>query len=353
MKLNLVKTRKEKPDFANLGFGKYFTDHMLVWEYDSESGWGEMEIKKFENLPISPACCSLHYGQGIFEGLKAYKCEDGSIKMFRPLDNFKRMNNSAKSLCMQTFDEFEALKGLKPLIEIEKEWIPTNPGTALYIRPFMYGSENFLGVHPSKKYTFCIILSPVGSYYKNGLKPTKLIVEQELTRACKGGTGEAKCMGNYACSLLAGERAKALGFDQVLWLDGEEKKYVEEVGAMNIFFVIDGKVVTPNLDGTILPGITRNSAIKILQANGYEVEERRVGIAELVKAYKKGKLEECFGTGTAAVISPVGIISYNDSEMKINNNEMGKITSWLYTKLTDIQFGREKDPFNWVENLVD
>ena len=350
MKLNLVKTRKEKPDFANLGFGKYFTDHMLVWEYDSESGWGEMEIKKFENLPISPACCSLHYGQGIFEGLKAYKCEDGSIKMFRPLDNFKRMNNSAKRLCMQTF---EALKGLKQLIEIEKEWIPTNPGTALYIRPFMYGSENFLGVHPSKKYTFCIILSPVGSYYKNGLKPTKLIVEQELTRACKGGTGEAKCMGNYACSLLAGERAKALGFDQVLWLDGEEKKYVEEVGAMNIFFVIDGKVVTPNLDGTILPGITRNSAIKILQANGYEVEERRVGIAELVKAYKKGKLEECFGTGTAAVISPVGIISYNDSEMKINNNEMGEITSWLYTKLTDIQFGREKDPFNWVENLVD
>ena len=353
MKLNLVKTRKEKPDFANLGFGKYFTDHMLVWEYDSESGWGEMEIKKFENLPISPACCSLHYGQGIFEGLKAYKCEDGSIKMFRPLDNFKRMNNSAKRLCMQTFDEFEALKGLIQLIEIEKEWIPTNPGTALYIRPFMYGSENFLGVHPSKKYTFCIILSPVGSYYKNGLKPTKLIVEQELTRACKGGTGEAKCMGNYACSLLAGERAKALGFDQVLWLDGEEKKYVEEVGAMNIFFVIDGKVVTPNLDGTILPGITRNSAITILQANGYEVEERRVGIAELVKAYKKGKLEECFGTGTAAVISPVGIISYNDSEMKINNNEMGKITSWLYTKLTDIQFGREKDPFNWVENLVD
>ena len=353
MKLNLVKIRKEKPDFSNLGFGKYFTDHMLVWEYDSESGWGEMEIRKFENLPISPACCSLHYGQGIFEGLKAYKCEDGSIKMFRPLDNFKRMNNSAKRLCMQTFDEFEALKGLKQLIEIEKEWIPTNPGTALYIRPFMYGSENFLGVHPSKKYTFCIILSPVGSYYKNGLKPTKLIVENELTRACKGGTGEAKCMGNYACSLLAGEKAKALGFDQVLWLDGEEKKYVEEVGAMNIFFVIDGKVVTPNLDGTILPGITRNSAIKILQANGYEDEERRVAISELVKADNKGKLEEGFGTGTAAVISPVGIISYDDSEMKINNNEMGKITSWLYTKLTDIQFGREKDPFNWVENLVD
>lgn len=351
MKLNLVKTRKEKPDFSNLGFGKYFTDHMLIWEYDEENGWGEMEIRAFDDLAISPACCSLHYGQGIFEGLKAYKNKEGKITMFRPLDNFKRMNNSAKRLCMRTFDEFKALEGLKKLIEIEQEWIPTNEGTALYIRPFMFGSENFLGVHPSKKYTFCIILSPVGSYYKNGLKPTKLIVEEKLTRACQGGTGEAKCMGNYACSLLAGEKAKQIGYDQVLWLDGEEKKYVEEVGAMNIFFVIDGKVVTPELDGTILPGITRDSVIKIINAGDTKAEERKVPIAEIVKAYKKGKLQECFGTGTAAVISPVGLISYNGVEMVINNGEMGKTTQWLFNTLTGIQYGKEKDTFNWVESI--
>jgi branched-chain amino acid aminotransferase len=349
MKITLVKQRKEKPDFSKLGFGKYMTDHMLLWEYDeAKGGWGEQQIVPYEAFSLSPACCSLHYGQGIFEGLKAYKNAAGHITMFRPRDNFIRMNRSAERLCMANFDVEEALKGLVQLVKIEKEWIPTLPGTSLYVRPFMFGSESFLGVHPSKKFIFAIILSPVGSYYANGLQPTKLIVEEELTRATKGGTGEAKCMGNYACSLLAGERAKKKGFDQVLWLDGEEKKYVGEVGAMNMAFVIDGKVVTPMLDGSILRGITRDSALTLLRKYGYAVEERMVEIAEIAEAHKNGKLNEAFGTGTAAVISPVGTINYKGVDMLINNNEMGEITKWLYDKLTGIQTERYPDEFGWV-----
>jgi len=349
MKITLVKEKKQKPDFSNLGFGKYFTDHMLVWEYDqAKGGWQEMQIMPYDDFKIDPACCSLHYGQGIFEGLKAYKDEKGNITMFRPKDNFIRMNKSAERLCMATFDVDEALKGLVELVKLEKDWIPTAPGTALYIRPFMFGSEAFLGVHPSKKYIFTIILSPVGSYYAHGLQPTKLIVESHYTRASQGGTGEAKCMGNYACSLLAGEEAKKKGFDQVLWLDGEEKKYVTEVGAMNMAFVIDGTVVTPMLDGSILHGITRNSALTVLRDAGYKVEERKVPIAEIVEAYKNGKLDEAFGTGTAAVISPVGTINYNGEDMIINNGKMGKITEWLYDRITGIQKSRYEDKFGWV-----
>lgn len=249
---------------------------------------------------------------------------------------------------MATFDVEEAVKGLEELIKIEKEWIPSAEGTSLYIRPFMFGTEAFLGVHPSKKYLLTIILSPVGSYYANGLQPTKLIVEDHYTRASVGGTGEAKCMGNYAASLLAGEQAKKKGFDQVLWLDGEEKKYVTEVGAMNMAFVIDGTVVTPELDGSILRGITRDSAIKVLKANGYAVEERKVGIDEIVKAAHDGKLDEAFGTGTAAVISPVGEISYKGENIVINGGKMGAVTQWLYDRITGIQRGKYADDFGWV-----
>lgn len=352
MKITTVKQRKQKPDYSKLGFGKYFTDHMLVWEYDeAKGGWQEQEIIPYEDFKLDPACCSLHYGQGIFEGLKAYKNAKGEVTMFRPRDNFRRMNKSAERLCMATFDVEEALKGLVELIKLEEEWIPTSPGTSLYIRPFMFGSEAFLGVHPSKKFIFTIILSPVGSYYANGLQPTKLIVEEHYTRASQGGTGEAKCMGNYACSLLAGEEAKKKGFDQVLWLDGEEKKYVTEVGAMNMAFVIDGTVVTPELDGSILHGITRDSAINVLKKFGYKVEERKVAIAEIVEAANNGTLDEAFGTGTAAVISPVGTINYNGKDIVINNGEMGKITAWLYDRITGIQTERYEDSFGWVYHV--
>ncbi len=353
MKITLAKELKQKPDFSKLGFGKYFSDHMLVMEYDeTKNGWQEPEIVPYGKFDINPASCILHYGQGIFEGLKAYKnAETGKITMFRAEDNFKRMNNSAERLCMPTLDTKVAVESLKELIKIEESWIPTLPGTALYIRPFMIANEDFLGVHPSKKYIFAVILSPVGSYYANGLQPTKIMIEDELTRAAVGGTGEAKCLGNYAASLLGGEKAKKKGFDQVLWLDAAEKKYVEEVGAMNMFFVIDGKIVTPMLDGSILPGITRNSAIQILKKNGYVVEERHVSVEEIIEAYKNGKLDEAFGTGTAAVISPVGIIAYKDFTMEINGNKMGKITEWLYDKLTGIQSERYADEFGWVVKI--
>lgn len=349
MIIQTVKERKQKPDFDKLGFGKYFTDHMLVWEYDENlGGWQEQKIVPYGSFTLDPACCSLHYGQGIFEGLKAYKDLQGNVTMFRPRDNFERMNRSAERLCMATFDVDLALDGLTQLIKLEKDWIPTAEGTALYIRPFMFGTEAFLGVHPSKKYLFTVILSPVGSYYAHGLQPTRLIVEDRYTRASQGGTGEAKCMGNYACSLLAGEEAKKKGYDQVLWLDGEEKKYVTEVGAMNMAFVIDGTVVTPMLDGSILRGITRDSAIKVLKDGGYAVEERKVTIEEVVRASREGKLDEAFGTGTAAVISPVGEICYKGEHIVINGGKMGAITQWLYDRITGIQRGRYEDKFNWV-----
>ena len=349
MKITMATKTKQKPDSNSLGFGKYFTDHMLVMRYDAANGgWQETAIMPYSDFSLDPASCVLHYGQGIFEGLKAYKNDKGEITMFRPSDNFKRMNRSAERLCMPTLDVDRAVKELEQLVELEKEWIPTQKGTSLYVRPFMVADEAFLGVHPSKKYIFCIILSPVGSYYANGLAPVKIYVEDVLTRAAVGGTGEAKCLGNYAASLLGAEKAKKMGYEQVLWLDAAEKKYVEEVGAMNMFFVIDGTVVTPMLDGSILPGITRNSAIQVLKKAGYKVEERHVSVDEIIEALKNGKLDEAFGTGTAAVISPVGTIGYKDQVYTINNNEIGKISLWLYDQITGIQTGRIEDTFNWV-----
>jgi branched-chain amino acid aminotransferase, group II len=347
MKITLAKELKQKPDFKKLGFGKYFSDHMLYMEY-ADGKWGEVEIKPFEALQIDPASVVLHYGQELFEGMKAYKNADGKITMFRSRDNLKRMNDGAERLCMAKIPEEEVLEGLFKLVEIEKDWIPTDEGTSLYIRPTLIANENFLGVHPSKKYIFFVILSPVGSYYANGLQPTKIYVESVFNRAALGGTGAIKCGGNYASSLMAAEVAKKNGYDQVLWMDAAERKYVGEVGAMNMFFVIDGNVVTPKLDGTILPGITRDSAIKLLKKYGYTVEERMVSIEEIEKAYDEGKLDEAFGTGTAAVISPVGVIGYKDKVMTVNNGEMGKLTAWLYDKLTGIQYGRYADEFNWI-----
>lgn len=350
MKVTLTTQKKTKPDFNALGFGKYFSDHMLVMDY-SDGKWGEPEITPFQNFEFSPATSVLHYAQGLFEGAKAYKNAEGKITAFRLEENFKRMNKSAERLCMPTLDIDVVIKALYELLIIEEEWIPTSPGTALYIRPTMLGVDPVLGVHAAKCYKFFIILSPVGAYYANGLKPTKIMVEENYVRAAIGGTGDAKCMGNYAASLIGGEKAQSKGYDQALWLDAAEHKYVEEVGAMNMFFVIGNEIITPSLVGSILPGITRKSAIELLRSMGYKVSERRISMDEIVKAYKAGELKEAFGTGTAAVVSPVGLIEYKGEDMIINKQEMGEITALLYDKLTGIQYGRYEDKFNWVNKV--
>lgn len=347
MKITLTTEKKAKPDFTKLGFGKYFTDHMLVMDY-THGKWQEMQITPYQSFMIDPSCNVLHYGQGIFEGMKAYKDKQGKITMFRSYDNIKRMNNSAKRMCMPTLDVEEVIEGIKELIKIDADWIPTQEGASLYIRPTMIAHDNMLGVHPAHNYKFFVILSPVGSYYANGLQPTKIMIEENYVRCPLGGTGEAKCMGNYAASLLAGELAAQKGYDQVLWLDAKERKYIEEVGAMNIFFVIDGVVKTPALVGSILPGITRDSAIKVLKKEGLPVEECRITVDEVMQAYEEGKLDEVFGCGTAAVISPVGTLGYRGKDIIINNNEMGKISSFLYDTITGIQYGKLEDSFGWV-----
>ena len=350
MKITLTKQKKAKPDYSKLGFGKYFTDHMLVMDY-KDGKWLEPEIMPYQPFALDPSTCVLHYGQGIFEGLKAYKNKDGKITMFRPYDNFRRMNRSAARLCMPALDVEETVENLKKLIMIDEDWIPTEPGTALYIRPTMIATDPMLGVHPGHTYRFFIILSPVGSYYESGLTPTKIMIENEYVRAPLGGTGEAKCMGNYAASLLAGDIANKHGYEQVLWLDAKEKRYVEEVGAMNMFFVFDGVVKTPALVGSILPGITRDSVIRVLEHEGMPVEECRISVDDIRNAIKNGHMNEAFGSGTAAVISPVGVLGIDGEDMVINNFEMGKITAFLYDKLTGIQTGRYADPFGWVVHV--
>ncbi len=350
MKITLTTQPKQKPDFTKLGFGKYFTDHMLVMDYEDGS-WKEPEIVPYAPFAIAPATNILHYAQGIFEGAKAYKTKEGKITVFRIDDNFVRMNKSATRLCMPNFDAKIVKDALFELIKIDKDWIPTEPGTALYIRPTLIANQEMLGVHASKKYKFFIILSPVGAYYANGLQPTKILVEDKLVRASIGGTGEAKCMGNYAASLMGGEIANQKGYDQALWLDSSEHKYVEEVGSMNMFFVIGDEVVTPALVGSILDGITRRSCITVLKKYGYKVSERRISMDEIVEAYDNGMLKESFGSGTAAVISPVGLISYKGKDMEINGGKMGEITSFLYDKITGIQSERYEDEFGWVTEI--
>ena len=354
MELQIIRTQhpKQKPaPGAKLGFGKIFTDHMFTMRYTEGQGWHDAKIEPYGPVEFDLATTVFHYAQGILEGLKAFKNEKGEIRVFRPDENFKRMNRSAERMCIPQIDETFVLNGLFELLKIEKDWIPTEPGTALYIRPSIIATNVMLGVHASKEYLFFIILSPVGSYYAHGLEPTRLLVEDYYTRATIGGTGESKCIANYAVSLKAGEEAEKKGFDQVLWLDAKEKKYVEEVGSMNMFFVIGGEVVTPALVGSILPGITRKSCIELLAANGYKVSERRVSIDEVIEAQKNGTLDEAFGTGTAAVISPVGMMEYKGEDYVVNGGKMGPITKWLYDTITGIQSGRLPDPHGWVVRL--
>lgn len=352
MKIIKRDVLKEKPaKDANLGFGHYFTDYMFTMRYTKEEGWHDAKIEPNVPVEFDLATTIFHYAQGIFEGMKAFIQPDGSIGIFRPDQNWARMNRSAERMCIPKFPEDVVEEGLEELLKLEKDWIPTKPGTALYIRPTIVATKVMLGVHASTEYLFFIILSPVGSYYAHGLEPTKLLVEDYYTRATVGGTGEAKCLGNYAASMKAGEEAEQKGFDQVLWLDAKEKKYVEEVGSMNMFFVIDGEVVTPALVGSILPGITRKSSIFLLQEHGYRVSERRVSIDEVIEAAENGKLDEAFGTGTAAVISPVGLIQYKGKDYVINGGKMGAITQWLYDNITGIQYGTKPDVYGWMKKV--
>ena len=343
-----TKTPKQKPDYSKLGFGKYFTDHMFMCNYTEGQGWHDARIVPFQDITLSPAAMVFHYAQEMFEGMKAYKTADGRILLFRPNKNIERMNNTNARLCIPQLDPDFVLKAIKETVEFDKDWIPSEKGTSLYIRPFIIATDAMLGVHASKTYLFCIILSPVASYYAAGLNPVKIAVEDEYVRAVKGGTGFAKVGGNYASSLIGQQKAEKNGYAQVLWLDGIEHKYVDEVGAMNVFFVIDSEVITPKLEGNIRPGVTRASVIDLLKSKGYKVTERRIAIAEVWDAYNAGKLDEMFGTGTAAVISPVGHLDWHDKKMTINNNEIGKISQMLYDELTGIQWGDKPDTFGWT-----
>ena len=348
IKMNLTKTPKEKPDQSKLGFGKYFTDHMFVMDWDSENGWHDARIEPFGPLTLHPAATVFHYGAEIFEGLKAYRRPDGEVQLFRPWENIKRLNNSAERLSLPKVDEEFTLDALKKFVALEKDWVPSAPGTSLYLRPFLFGNDETLGVHTIHHAKYVVIASPVGAYYAEGLNPVKIMIETQDVRAVRGGTGYTKCGGNYAASMRAGDRAAAEGYSQVLWLDGVERKYIEEVGAMNVMFLINGVVVTPALTGSILPGITRKSCIELLKEMGYTVEERLLSAEELENALRDGSLQEAWGCGTAAVISPIGEMGWEDKRVTVNSGKIGPLTQKLYDTITGIQWGIAPDTHNWT-----
>jgi len=349
--INTAGTLKSKPDETNLGFGTVFTDHMFNMDYSVEKGWHNPRIDPYAAIPMDPSTMMLHYGQGVFEGLKAYRTEASGVQLFRPLDNFNRLNRSSRLLCIPEHDAAFALDALKQLLTLEKDWVPSQPGTSLYIRPTIVAMDAFLGVRASFTYRFFIILSPVGAYYPEGFNPVKIMVSEDHVRAVRGGVGEAKTPGNYAASLLAGDKAHEEGYTQVLWLDGVEQKYIEEVGSMNIFFVIDGEIVTPMLSGSILPGITRNSVIQLARSWGLNVSERKISIDEVLETQASGKLSEIFGSGTAAVVSPVGELKYGDRIVTIGDGNVGPVAQRLFDAIQDIQYGRVEDPLGWVETV--
>jgi len=340
-----------KPDPASLGFGKIFTDHMLMMDYSREAGWHDARIVPFGPIALHPASTVLHYGSEIFEGMKAYRRADGKVQLFRPMENIRRMNVSAERLCLPQIPEELAYRVLTEFVRMEQDWTPSAPGTSLYLRPFLFGNDETLGVHAVHNATYVIIASPVGSYYKEGINPVKIMIEDEDVRAVRGGTGYAKCGGNYAASNRAGERAERQGYSQVLWLDGVERRYIEEVGAMNVMFKIDGEIVTPALTGSILPGITRKSCIEVLKKEGYTVSERLLSIEELEEALKSGKLEEAWGCGTAAVVSPIGELCYKGEKFPVSGGKIGTVTQHLYDTLTGIQWGKLEDSFGWTVTL--
>jgi len=348
IKVTLAPTNRTRPKDSELGFGQLFTDHMFVMDYTEGKGWHDPEIKPYSSFSLPPSSMVLHYGQAIFEGLKAYKTPDKKICLFRPWDNFKRMNISAGGMCIPQIDEQFVLEAMKKLIKIEEKWIPETLGTSLYVRPSIIATDPFLGVRASYTYKFFIILSPVGAYYAEGLNPVKIWVAKDHVRSVRGGVGQFKTAGNYAASLIASEKAKKQGYAQVLWLDAIERKYVEEVGAMNIFFIIDDEIITPVLNGSILAGITRDSVIQLAQKWGMNISQRKISMDEIFAAHDKGTLSEVFGTGTAAVVSPVGEIRYGDKIIHIGDGRPGKTAMKFYDALTHIQYGIDEDTEKWV-----
>jgi branched-chain amino acid aminotransferase len=348
------KRGKLPADESTLGFGQLFTDHMFSMKFsepkakEKDKGWYDAKITPYGPISLDPAAIVFHYGQEVFEGLKAYRWKNGEIYLFRPMKNLDRMNTSAERMVMQPFDSAFMLDAIKELVKIEKDWVPKSPMTSLYIRPTYIGTKAILGVQPSSEYLLYVILSPVGAYYSTGFNPVKILVEEKYVRAAPGGVGFTKAGGNYASSLLAAKKAKEKGYTQVLWLDAAQHKYVEEVGTMNQFFVIKDKIVTPPLTGSILPGVTRDSIMFMAKDYGYKVEERQISIDEVITASENGTLTEAFGTGTAAVVTPVGELCYKDKCMVINGGKVGKVTQRLYDDLVAIQYGSKKDPYNWL-----
>ncbi|OXM85576.1 branched-chain amino acid aminotransferase [Paenibacillus rigui] len=343
---------KQKPAADQLGFGKYFTDHMFIMDYDAAKGWYDPRIVPYQPIVMDPAAKVFHYGQTVFEGLKAYRTADERILLFRPHRNFQRLNQSNDRLSIPPIDEDLALEALQQLVLADQDWIPSAEGTSLYIRPFVIATEAALGVNPSQQYQFIIILSPVGSYYKEGIKPVPIHVESHYVRAVAGGVGTAKTAGNYAAGLKAQEHASANGYSQVLWLDGVHRKYIEEVGSMNVFFRIGDTVVTPALNGSFLAGITRESVLQLLRHWNIPVEERTLSIDEIVEAHANGTLKEAFGTGTAAVISPIGELFWQGQALRIGEGQTGELSAKLYHTVTGIQKGTLEDPLEWMVDMT-
>jgi branched-chain amino acid aminotransferase len=347
------KELKKKPlPGEELPFGKHFTDHMFLMDYQKGEGWKNPRIEPYHSLSLDPAALVLHYGQEVFEGLKAYRWPNGGIYLFRPRMNYERINRSARRLCMPELDVEFALEATRQLIRLEKEWVPSTPGTSLYIRPNMIATEAALGVQISEKFLFYIFLGPVGAYYSQGFNPVDIYVTEKYIRAARGGLGEAKTLANYAASLRAQEEAHELGYTQVLWLDAIERKYAEEVGTSNIFFYIGEELITPPLEGTILPGVTRDSVLHIARSWELKVFERKISLEEVISALESGKLKEIFASGTAAVISPVGKLAHRGKRYLINEGKVGPLSRKLYDHIMGIHYGKIKDPYGWMEKVA-
>ena len=342
-------TKKPKPRDRDLTFGTVFTDHLFVMDFQEEKGWYDPRIEPYGPLSLDPAAAVLHYAQAVFDGLKAFRSRDGRVRLFRPQKHLERLNHSARRLCIPPLDPEQALRALVELVGLERDWVPSTLGTSLYVRPTIIANEAFLGVRPAKSYIYYVILSPVGAYYPEGMNPVRILVVDTYVRAVEGGVGGAKTGVNYAASLYAAEEAKHAGFTQVLWLDGRERKYLDEVGTMNIMLKIDDEVITPPLSqGTILPGVTRDSALTLMREWGLRVSERAISIDEVARAARDGSLREVWGTGTAAVISPVGELAYAGERIVINGGKIGELTQNLYDAIVGIQYATAPDTHGWT-----